>query len=174
MITYFKQRRLRREKAKALYTAAEAQARLPIFYQEYGVPDTVDGRFELISLHAFILMRRLKAAGEDKQSQALFDAFFKHMDKSLREMGIGDLGVPKHMKRMMQGFNGRANHYEQALRSDSDTLMHEALIRNVYGTVEKPNMNDVKSLTHYIKDSVAIKSVDPVFSNPDIGNKLSA
>lgn len=171
MFTYFKQRRLRSEKATALYQAAEAQARLPVFYTEYSVPDSVDGRFELISLHCFILMRRLKTAGEDKLSQRLFDIFFKTMDKSLREMGIGDLGVPKHMKRMMQGFNGRANHYEQALRSDSDTLMHEALIRNVYGTVGEPNMNDVKDLTHYIKDSVAIKSVEPVFANPETRNK---
>ena len=174
MFTYFKQRRLRSEKARSLYQAAEAQARLPAFYSEYGVPDTVDGRFELISLHCFILMRRLKASGEEKLSQALFDAFFKTMDKSLREMGVGDLGVPKHMKRMMQGFNGRANHYEQALRSHNNQLLYEAVTRNVYGTIENPDKNNIEFLTHYIKDSAEIKSADPVFADLEARKKKVA
>ena len=92
-----------------------AQARQPVFYESYGVPDSVDGRFEMIALHCYLLMRRLQAAGDKALSQKLFDIFFVSMDQSLREMGVGDLAVPKHMKRMMNGFNGRADGYEQAL-----------------------------------------------------------
>ena len=174
MFTYFKKRKERKAKARALYEAAEAQARLPVFYESYAVPDTVDGRFEMICLHCYILMRRLKAAGEEKTSQALFDVLFRIMDKSLREMGVGDLGVPKHMKRMMQGFNGRANHYEQALRSDNNELLHEVLIRNVYGTVENPPVSGVQKIALYVRECVAIKSTEAIFAELDTESKLSA
>ena len=128
------------------------------------MPDTVDGRFEMIALHCFILMRRLQAAGDKKLSQALFDRFFKTMDRSLREMGVGDLGVPKHMKRMMQGFNGRANHYELALKNNDADELQKALIKNVYGTVKPPAKNILKTMEAYVIKSATMVETDPVFA----------
>src|SRR6476620_11735781 len=81
----------------AVYGAIVSQSRQPIFYEKWGVPDTVTGRFDMISVHMALLFRRLrqeKKAGTEF-SQAVFDLFFKDMDRSLREMGVGDLGVPK-------------------------------------------------------------------------------
>jgi cytochrome b pre-mRNA-processing protein 3 len=167
MFNYFKQNRARKERAKALYEAAEAQARRPVFYIDYGVPDSVDGRFEMISLHCYILMRRLGAAGQQELAQTLFDIMFKTMDRSLREMGVGDLSVPKHMKRMMQGFNGRAAHYEEAIQKKDDAALCDALARNVYGTIEEPDEDNVKALMQYVKDSVKMESTEPVFARPE-------
>ncbi|MEM8833425.1 MAG: ubiquinol-cytochrome C chaperone family protein, partial [Pseudomonadota bacterium] len=107
MLGYFTKKKHRKERARELYAAAVDQSRHPVFYEKLGVPDSVDGRFDMIALHCSILMLRLNRAGENKLSQSLFDVFFKTMDRSLREMGVGDLSVPKHMKRMMKGFNGR-------------------------------------------------------------------
>lgn len=174
MFTLFKNRRLRKERAKALYGDIVAQSRLRVFYEQMAVPDSVDGRFEMIALHCYILMRRLQAAGEKKQSQALFDVFFKTMDISLREMGIGDLGVPKHMKRMMQGFNGRAIEYEKALASGDEEALKQALIRNVYGTVKKPNEINVVELMQYVAASAVMTSLDAVFAPLDTQEKKRA
>ena len=81
--------------ASTLYGAIVAQARNPIFYEELGVPDTVSGRFEMVVLHVVLVLERL----EDKaMGQRIFDLYCKDMDQSLREMGVGDLGVPKRMK----------------------------------------------------------------------------
>lgn len=168
MINYFKNRSLRRAKAKEFYDKAEVQARAPIFYESLGVPDTVDGRFEMIALHCYILMRRLNEAGEKPQAQALFDAFFRHMELSLREMGIGDLAVPKHMKRMMQGFNGRANHYETAILTNDKQALKDALVQNVYGTMDSVEDAHVAAMTDYVMANIAMKTVGEGFAAPDI------
>jgi cytochrome b pre-mRNA-processing protein 3 len=111
-------------------------------------------------------MHRLNAAGEEKQAQALFDVFFKNIDKNLREMGIGDLGVPKHMKRMMQGFNGRANEYEKAVAENDHASLQQAVIRNIYGTVENPDPEVVALMALYIQENVVIDSLGAVFASP--------
>ena len=88
----------------AVYSAIVAQSRQPVFYADWGVPDTVTGRFDMISLHMSLVFRRLrneKLPGADF-SQALFDLFFKDMDRSLREMGAGDLAVPKKVRKMTE------------------------------------------------------------------------
>ena len=158
MFKYFENRRNRKEKARELYAQAEAQGRLPEFYDSLGVPDSVDGRFEMIALHCYILMHRLQAKGDKKLSQALFDVFFKQMDLSLREMGVGDLGVPKHMKRMMQGFNGRATHYETAVKTNNREELKKALIQDVYGTVENPNNNNAEQLADYVLSNLNLEN----------------
>ncbi len=116
-----------------LYGAIVAQARQPAFYMELGVPDTVEGRFELLLLHTFLVCHRLKGEGEVGQdmSQKVFDAFLDDMDRTLREMGIGDLSVPKRMKKIGQAFYGRTAAYDVALASGPQAL-HEALARNVF------------------------------------------
>ncbi len=93
---------------EAVYRSIVAQSRQPRFYADWGVPDTVTGRFDMISLHLSLLFRRLrseKRAGVEF-SQAVFDLFFKDMDRSLRELGISDLGIPKRIQKMSSAFSG--------------------------------------------------------------------
>lgn len=123
--------------ARGLYEAIVERARDPAFYREGGVPDSLDGRFELILLHAVLVMRRLKAEGAAaaELSQQLFDIMFADMDQNLREMGVGDLSVGKKVKKMVQAFYGRIAAYEAGLAAGEDSLA-EALGRNLLGTVE--------------------------------------
>jgi len=118
----------------ALYGAIVAQARLPAFYRSYGVPDTVDGRFELILLHLILFLRRLRGENSGRElGQQLFDVFCRDMDRNLREMGIGDLKVPKEMRRMGEAFYGRAQAYEAGLEAADDTgVLRSTIARNVF------------------------------------------
>ncbi len=166
MFDLLPQKCARKKKAIALYDALRAQSRLPAFYAQYAVPDTVDGRFEMLALHCYIMMRRLNEAGEKKLSQSLFDVFFRNIEKNLREMGIGDLGVPKHMKRMMQGFNGRATHYETAILKGDDAELTQAIRQNIYGTVETPDAQAMANMLKYIKSNVATDSKEATFTDP--------
>jgi cytochrome b pre-mRNA-processing protein 3 len=135
-VGYFSRHRAVRETAERAYQRVVEQARQPIFFAEYGVPDTVDGRFELICLHAFLYLHRLKSEpGSAAVSQAFFDTMFADMDRGLREMGTGDLSVGRHVKRMAQGFYGRIRAYQDGLES-GDGALSAALARNLFGTVE--------------------------------------
>lgn len=174
MFRYFKQRKILKEKARPLFQAAVEQARVPVFYSRLAVPDTVDGRFELIALHCYIIIHRLNRAGEPKQAQAVFDTFFINMDQSLREMGVGDVGVPKHMKRMMQGFHGRGQGYEKAIKSDNIEMLKQALVRNVYGTVEEPSEDILSMLADYVMQSVVIKTTGAEFATIKLQEKHHA
>jgi cytochrome b pre-mRNA-processing protein 3 len=119
----------------SLYGAIVAQARHPTFYRSYGVPDTIDGRFDMIVLHLVLLNRRLRheAGALAEVGQRVFDLFCRDLDHNLREMGVGDLAVPKRMQDFGAAYYGRAQRYDAALdRQDSD-LLGEALARNVLG-----------------------------------------
>ena len=117
-----------------LYTEAVACARAPGFYARLGVPDTLDGRFDLVGLHVFLLIRRLRAlpAPGPAVAQAVFDAMFHDMDVNLREMGVSDLSVGKRVRSMWEAFHGRAAVYEQALASADDAELEQALARNIW------------------------------------------
>lgn len=118
----------------SLYGTIVAQARLPSFYREYGVADTVNGRFDLLVVHLALVIDRLAEGPESREAgQALFDHFCRDMDHNLREMGIGDLSVPKEMERIGQAFYGRAQAYRSALAADGNTALVETLHRNIYG-----------------------------------------
>ncbi len=135
----------------AIYAALLSRVREPAFYTDYGVPDSFDGRFDLLVAHMFLVVRRLGAEGRDF-SQQLFDTMFADMDQTLREMGIGDMGVPKHMRRMMKGFNGRMQAYDGA---QDRAGMTEALRRNVYGTVQEPDEAALAKMAGYMARSAA-------------------
>ena len=124
-----------------MYQLIVQQARDPKFYRDFSVPDTVDGRFEMISLHVFLVLRRLRRSSEgaSKLSQGLFDYMFEDMDLSLREMGAGDMGVGKRVKSMIQAFYGRVASYEEGL-TDGKKFLEAALLRNVYGTINSSNV----------------------------------
>ncbi len=124
-----------------LYAAAVGAARAPRLYAELGVPDTTAGRFELVSLHVGLLIRRLRAATDktaDDLGQAVFDAMFADMDVNLREMGIGDLSVGKRVKMLWEGFHGRATSYGEALDQGDTEALAAALERNIWVKEEAP------------------------------------
>jgi cytochrome b pre-mRNA-processing protein 3 len=124
-----------RDAADRAYGAIVGQARLPEFFTTLGVPDTLDGRFELICLHAFLFLRRLKTEGAAAASlgQQIVDTMFADFDRSLREIGTGDLSVGRQVKRMAEAFYGRIHAYEDGL-AGNDEALRAALQRNVYGT----------------------------------------
>ncbi len=125
------------EAGLAAYERAVEQGRAPYFYSELGVPDSVDGRFDLISIHVFLTMRRLRREGDVAEAlgQDLSEVFFADMDVNLRELGASDIGVGRRVKRMIEGFYGRALAYDKALDSGREALC-QVLRRNLYGTTE--------------------------------------
>jgi len=126
-----KPRALARGTIEAIYGMIVTQAREPSFYRDLGVPDTVNGRFDLLVLHLWMVLRRFKSIeGDAKLSQALFDHFCDDMDANLREMGVGDLTVPKRMQAFGEAFYGRATAYDLALISGSAALA-QALCKNI-------------------------------------------
>lgn len=133
----FSRRKLVRDAAERAYVRVVEQARLPVFFTCFGVPDTLDGRFELVCLHAFLYLHRLKSEHPQAAavSQAFFDVMFADMDRGLREMGTGDLSVGRHVKRMAQGFYGRIKAYQEGLKSDDDAVLEGAVARNLFGTI---------------------------------------
>jgi cytochrome b pre-mRNA-processing protein 3 len=132
MLNLFRRASSVRGTAEALYAKVVAQARRPEFYTDLGVPDTADGRFELIALHAFLVLRRLKAEpGAGELSQVLFDHMFANLDQNLREMGIGDLSIGRHVKALAEGFYGRIAAYDAGL-AEGDSVLGEAFRRNLY------------------------------------------
>jgi cytochrome b pre-mRNA-processing protein 3 len=147
----------RNEVAERLYGAIVAQARQPGFYASYGVPDTVDGRFEMISLHMFLLLHRLKAEGTAaaELAQDLFDTMFDDMDRNLREMGAGDLGVGRRIRAMGEGLYGRIAAYEAGLAA-GDQELAEALRRNLFGTVSSAPI--AEPLCTYLRAAAAALS----------------
>jgi len=140
-----------KELAAVLYAAIVAQARQPVFFSEFGVPDTLDGRFEMLTLHAFLVMNRLREGRPETEdfSQALFDAMFFDLDRGLREMGVGDLGVGRRIKAMIQAFYGRVDAYSKGLAAD-DAELEAALRRNLYGTAQ-PRPGDLAAMAGYLR-----------------------
>ena len=117
-----------------LYYAAVAAARDPYFFGELGVPDTLDGRFDLVALHASLLIRRLRTlpAPGAAVAQAVFDAMFSDMDTNLRELGVGDQTIARNVRAMWEAFHGRATVYEAALAEPGAASLEAALMRNVW------------------------------------------
>lgn len=146
---------------RRLYAAVVAQARHPDFYADWGVPDTPTGRFDLIVLHSFLVMHRLKgdAAGRPP-AQALCDAVVEDMDRNLREMGIGDLSVGKKVKRLMEGFYGRLAAYEEALQSGDDMLI-SVLRRNLYASAAADDAGPA-ALARYVRREAAALQGQPM------------
>lgn len=119
----------------ALYGAAVAAARQPAFFASFGVPDTLDGRFDLVSLHTGLVVCRISRDADPRAkalAQAVFDAMFADMDVNLREMGVSDLAVGKRVKKMWEAFHGRAQAYDVALRAGDRAGLEDALARNVW------------------------------------------
>jgi len=130
MIFRIARRERPRSAGRDLYDAAVRQARATSLYATLGAPDTVEGRFEILTLHVILLIEALRGRGEDARvsSQALFDAYLSDLDGALREMGVGDLTVGKRMRSLGGAFYGRAASYREALGVMPDRRPLEALI----------------------------------------------
>jgi cytochrome b pre-mRNA-processing protein 3 len=140
--------------AREVYADLLKRVREPVFYTDYAVPDTQEARFDLLLLHLFVIMQGLlaqRAKGAEDFNQALFDTVFANMDQSLREVGIGDMGVPKRMRRLMKAFNGRMHAYREALEGRDD--MADALRRNLYAAAEAPDAA-VTAMKNYVQRSL--------------------
>jgi cytochrome b pre-mRNA-processing protein 3 len=154
-------RRARSDTISTLYGTIVAQARLPCFYREYGVPDTVNGRFDLLILHLALVLDRLADEPQLRElGQALFDHFCTDMDHNLREMGVGDLSVPRHMHRVGEAFYGRAQAYRAGLARDGQQALVEALERNIYGQ-DPASRPSARRLAAYMRGTVGELRVQP-------------
>lgn len=123
--------------AETLFEALNAAARAPAFFTDAGVPDTTEGRFEVLGLHVFLVMRRLRrdAPASDRLSAALQEVFFRRLDDALREIGIGDLSIGRKIRGLAEAFYGRAAAYDKACSEGPDALAR-ALARNVFESGE--------------------------------------
>ena len=145
------------------YAAILSASRREAFYSRGGVPDTLDGRFDLLMLHVFLVLNRLEGQGRaaDVFGQQLFDYMWNVIDLNLREMGVGDLGVSKRIKAMGQGFYGRAVAYRDGL-SDDNTLSR-ALTNNLFGsTPEPPSATTVAAMANYVKAQAKVLAAQPL------------
>jgi cytochrome b pre-mRNA-processing protein 3 len=153
MILNLFRRTPREDTIAVLYGAIVARARDPAFYRNYGVPDTSNGRLEMIVLHSILVLSRLETEGGAVRplGQALFDYFCGDVDANLREMGVGDMAVPRRMKAVAEAFYGRKRAYETALAVPGFAELAAALTRNVYaGTGETA---DAERLAVYVREA---------------------
>jgi cytochrome b pre-mRNA-processing protein 3 len=141
---------------RALYRQIAERARRPIFYTAYGVPDTIDGRFEMLCLHGYAVFHGLKGKGADAEalSQAIYDAMFADLDGSLRELGVADLGVGRRIKTMTEALNGRIQAYDRGF-AVGDAELEQAIRRNVYGTAT-PSSDQVRWMAGYLASIRAV------------------
>jgi cytochrome b pre-mRNA-processing protein 3 len=144
----FRKDRSAEDSGTAIYRAVVVQSRQPALYGRLGVPDSVTGRFEMVVLHAVLMLERLRREGEKGKpvSQAVFDDFCRDMDQSLRELGFGDQAVPKRMKQLGENFYGRAHAYSAA--AGDHALLTAAIARNVFGDTEAASA-EAHRLAHY-------------------------
>lgn len=164
-----------RRSGERLYAAAAAHSRSPALYADLGVPDTVEGRFEILTLHVILLIDRLNRddAGDSAVRQTLFDAYVSNLDGALREMGVGDLGVGKRMRKLGEAFYGRARAYEAAFLAFPDLQSLEDLIdRTVFegaSSATAPNLADyIRRCRHDLAlgDISTLVAGDPAWASP--------
>ncbi len=142
--------------AYKLYSSIVVKSRQPEFYTDFGVQDTFDCRFDMLVVHIFLVLHRLKMdhGQTSDMAQKIFDIMFADMDQSLRETGVGDMGIGKRIKAMARAFYGRLAAYEEGLEGD-DNVMGNALKRNLFRNM-KPNDNDVARMARYVRRSAAM------------------
>ncbi len=163
--SWLKGRNRRLAGATGLYQSALSASRQPDFYNVLQVPDTLDGRFDLVALHVFLLIDRLaadKTMAARAMIQPVFDIMFRMIDTDLREQGL-DMSVGKYIRRMMRAFNGRLRAYETAMRQGDLAMMEEALARNVWRAEDTSNVSGASELAAYAfaaRDALATQDVE--------------
>jgi len=157
-----------RGEAEALYAALAAQARRPEPFSELGVPDSLDGRFDALCLHMFLVVRRLARDGERGAglAQDLYDSMFADMDRTLREMGVGDLGIGKRVTQMAEGLMGRIKAYGDGLDAGQDQLL-AAIGRNLFAGAAAADPRALARVASYLRAS------DAALAAQDVGSMLA-
>lgn len=145
MLNLFSRSKERRIAAGAIYQALVTRSREPVFFERFAVPDTLDGRFDLLTLHAWLVLARLK--DDARLSQVLVDTIFVGFDEALRELGAGDMGMGRRMKKFADAFYGRLKAYDAA--TDAAAL-ETALVRNLYRGEAPPC---AKAMAAYVEHS---------------------
>jgi cytochrome b pre-mRNA-processing protein 3 len=154
VIVFRRRRPPAEEFAAALYVRTAERARAPELFEACGIPDTLDGRFDALALHAALMIDRLRREPDGEVlAQAYFDAMFRHLDLTLREIGVQDLGVGRRIKIMAEGFHGRALAYREALEGGQPAL-GEVLRRNAYGGRPPAGAEPVLQLEAYVRVEV--------------------
>ena len=154
------------ERGAEFCAAIGVRARNPVFFSELGVPDTIDGRFDLVVLHAWLALERLRALGMKDVSQIVVDALFTSFDESLRELGVGDIGIGHRVKKMADAFYGRIAAYGSA--ADDDAL-RDAVRRNIYRGRDASDAA-VSALTAYVHSAQSrLAASDPATGQLDFG-----
>lgn len=146
-------RRERETAARSLYGAIVEKSRTTAFFATLGIPDTTEGRFEVVALHAALVMRRLKTEGELGRalSQELFDLMFQDVDASLRELGVGDMSIGRYVKRFARQFYARIEIIEQTLESDDRARLAPFLASNVWRGGAPPSPEALDRLIDYLQ-----------------------
>jgi cytochrome b pre-mRNA-processing protein 3 len=148
----FRRRKPEDDFAAAIYKRVGEQARAAELFEACGIPDTLDGRFDALALHAALMIDRLRREPDGEVlAQAFFDAMFRHLDLTLREIGIQDLGVGRRIKIMAEGLHGRALAYREAL-NDGPAPLAEVLRRNAYGGRSPEDQQHLARLEAYVRE----------------------
>ena len=151
-----------------IYLEIVRKARQVGFYLDFCVPDTVEGRFEMILLHLALVFHRLRDEDEaaKRAAQTVVDAFFSDMDRSLREMGIGDTSVPKKMKKLGQAYNGRSMAYYKAVDANDAPAFALAVLRNVMavelGAETAEQRQGAEAIAEYALTTATLLKASPV------------
>ena len=151
IFSLFQRKKSNRRVVERQYELITRAARRPVFYAAMDVPDTVMGRFEMVSVHLMLYLRASNGAGETAAAiaQEIVDAFFEDVDHSIRELGVGDTSVPKRMKKFGKMFYGRTKAYEDAIAAGDADALAAALARNIHPELDgnRPSMH---ALAHYM------------------------
>lgn len=152
--------------AHRLYSASVSHARYPLYYEHLGVPDTPEGRFEVLALHVGLVVRRLVQDDPrgQKTAQSLVDLMMADMDGNLRELGIGDLSVGKQVKRLASQFNARVDVLKKAFNTGDHELLRPMLATNAYHGITSPPADKVTGLLR------ACEVVERSLAGQDVGD----
>ena len=151
-----------KQTAAKLFERLVGQARQRVFYEQFGVPDSVDGRFDMVVLHTFLIFQRLRGQGDGAAllAQALYDTLILDLEASLRQLGAGDVGVGKRIRVMTEALQGRIKAYETAL-AGNPLDVEAAVRRNLYGTAE-PSAEVVRAMADYLRRGKELADRQPV------------
>lgn len=161
MLTWLKRKRDNRRSARSLYGSIVTQSRRSAFYARWGVPDIAEGRFEMLVLHLVLVLRRLSPAADEDLKRALTETFVIDMDDAMREMAVGDLAVPQHVKRTVAVLHDRHTLYGKGLDSqDADGLVHAVSTR--LGGLKGTGDLDTAAICAYLRNATLVLAATPV------------
>ena len=169
MLNVFRKSAGRRKHAESLCSALMTSARAPEFFGFFGVADTIDGRFDLVTLHAWLVLKRLEEQGARDLAQDVTDQLFIGFDEALRDLGVGDLGIGPRMKKFANAFYGRLQAYSAAA---NESELADAMLRNVYRG-DAANAEHASKLAAYAwKARTQLDGVDLLKEPPNFGVPL--